>query len=142
MFVQRVKRLYGKYRHFVLYSLIGATGATIDFLIFLLLTSVTALSYLPANIISVSCGIANNFIWNVKFNFKVKERVFVRFISFYCIGLIGMGLSTLLLYLLVDLVGVGSILAKVMTIGIVVIVQFLLNKYISFRQKEKDKETE
>jgi putative flippase GtrA len=141
MFAQYIKRIYGKHRHFVLYSLIGATGASIDFLIFLLLTSVTSLNYLPANIISVSCGITNNFIWNVKFNFTVKEKLFIRFIAFYCIGLTGMGLSTLLLYLLVDLGGIESAFAKLMTIGVVVIIQFWLNKYISFRQKEKVEET-
>lgn len=138
MDLKRLRRLYGKYRHFILYAIIGASGVVLDFIFFAILTDVLFVNYLPANIISVSCGIINNFFLNAKFNYKIKEKLWFRFISFYCIGLAGMGLSTLLLFLLIDLATIPALWAKVMTIVVVTVIQFLLNNHISFRQKEKN----
>ena len=49
------------YKELIVYCIIGGTGATLDFLIYSLLTKEVGIHYQIANIVSVSAGIINNF---------------------------------------------------------------------------------
>lgn len=124
-------------RQLLQYALIGITGVTWDLLTFILLTKYLLLPYLVANAVSVSLGIANNFFLNAFYNFKVRDRLMVRFLRFYSIGLFGLGLSTGLLFLLVQMLAAGPLAAKMLTVVFVALVQFYLNKTITFTDGEK-----
>lgn len=121
------------------YAIIGFLGASLDFAFFALLTQTGNIYYIYANVISVSLGITNNFILNVLFNFKVKNNIFSRFLKFYSIGIFGLGVSIFLLYLLVETIQINPILAKIVTIFSVPLIQFYLNKYITFKGYEEKK---
>ncbi len=84
--------------------LIGCTGVTWDLVGFAILTHYLLLSYLLANAISVSLGITNNFFLNAFYNFKTRDRLFNRFIRFYCIGLIGLVVSSSLMFVLINII--------------------------------------
>lgn len=132
-----LKTLFLRYEHFVKYCMIGVTGALLDFFIFLILTQVNGLFYQYANIISVSLGIINNFFLNARLNFKTGDRLWLRLGSFYGVGMIGMGLSAILLHVFIELLSLPPLLAKLMIIAIVTLVQFTLNKCITFRKTQK-----
>ena len=68
-------RLLNRYRELILYCLIGCTGATLDFVIYAVLTEWAGLHYQLANFISISFGIVNNFFWNYFFNFKTHDHL-------------------------------------------------------------------
>lgn len=121
-----------KYRELILYCIIGCTGAGLDFVIFVVLTKCFLIHYQQANFVSVSLGIINNFFWNCYFNFKTKDRVLSRFVSFYSIGLFGWALSVFFLWLLIKMMDMNSIVAKLSTILVVTVLQFCLNKFITF----------
>jgi putative flippase GtrA len=127
-----IKGLYQSFRQFILYGIIGGISAGLDFVVFTLLCK-EGLNYQFANIISIHCGITCSFILNRHFNFKIKDKTLQRFLSFYIIGFIGLSISAGLLYLLVSLNQWNEINAKLLSIVIVAIVQFLLNKFITFR---------
>lgn len=127
-----------KYIHFIKYSLIGVTGVTLDITIFYLLYQKLGMYYQVANIISVSCGITNNFLLNSFLNFKMKDKLFKRFIQFYSVGLFGLGISAGLLFLFVEQLHIIEIVAKLMTIAVVTIIQFNLNKRITFKGYDKN----
>ena len=133
--LSRLKELYIKYRQFIVYSIIGASGAGLDIIVFLVLFNVFKIDKTVATIISTSLGIINNFVLNVLFNFKIKENLFKRFISFYSVGLVGLGLTVVLLYVFVDIFKFNTNLVKFISIFFVVLVQYNLNKKISFRNK-------
>lgn len=129
-----LRRMLKTYRAFVVYCFIGVTGVCLDFLIYYLLTQMCDVHYQVANAIGVSCGICNNFFWNAFFNFKQKDRLLLRFCSFYCVGLLGLGISAFLLWLFVGLFVWNELLSKVMIIFVVTVVQFTLNKCVTFRK--------
>ena len=130
-----IKKLWHCYRNLIFYCLIGCSGAGLDFIIYTFFTSYTDIHYQTANILSCSCGIINNFILNYFFNFKTHDHFLLRLLSFYSVGLIGLGITSLLLYLLIDCMGVSKVIAKLAAIFIVTIIQYTFNKYISFRSK-------
>ena len=124
------------YRELVVYCIIGCTGATLDFAIYASLTKWTDLHYQLANFISVSFGIVNNFFWNCFLNFKMRDHLLARLGTFYCIGMFGWALSAGCLWWFIELLGFNVLVAKLGTIVFVTVVQFCLNKFITFKRKE------
>ena len=133
--VSFIKQLLNRYKDFIIYAIIGGFCAGIDFGVYSVLCFL--IPYLWANVISTHCGIFCSFILNRQFNFKVKDKTIIRFLSFYIVGLIGLCISSLFLYILVDLAQANEIICKLLTIVIVAIIQFLLNKFITFKNKTK-----
>lgn len=124
-----------RFRNVILYGLIGGFCAALDFAVYSLLCHFDVLPYLWANVISIHIGIFTSFFLNRNFNFKVRDNSLVRLLSFYFVGLVGLGISTLILYLLVDVCQYNEFICKLITIIVVALVQFLLNKYITFKTK-------
>lgn len=136
-----LRALYTRYRTFILYGIIGCTGATLDFLLYSVLTLVFNVYYIYANIWGVLLGITNNFFLNRNLNFRVKDHTFLRYLSFFGVGILGLVVSVIALKILVDTLHVQQQLAKVITIFFVVGMQFLFNKMITFRVGESTAET-
>jgi putative flippase GtrA len=132
--------LWERYRSLILYGLIGLTGAFLDMAIFIVLTTRFGLYYQLSNLLSVTIGITNNFFWNARFNFKRWDRLFLRFASFYIIGIVGLLISAGLLLLLIGFLHLPTVLSKAMTFVFVALSQFVLNKRISFRNIRENAE--
>ena len=131
---KKLREVFQKYRELFLYCIIGCSGCGLDFVVYAILTSCTGLHYQLANLISVSFGIVNNFFLNYFFNFKTRDHLLVRLASFYCVGMIGCALSAACLWLFIECIGVNQLLAKLGTIFFVTVVQFGLNKFITFKK--------
>ena len=127
-----LRQLYNKFRELILYGIIGGFCATLDFVVYLILGKVMPI--LAANIISVHCGIFCSFMLNRQFNFKVKDKTPLRFIMFYIVGLAGLAVSELLIYLLSIRLGMDYRWSKLITVFVAALLQFLLNKYITFKK--------
>ena len=131
-----IKFLYNlllKNKQLIKYGIIGCFCVGIDFIVYWLLVQIVKMPYLYANIISVHCGIFVSFFLNRQFTFKVKNKTLLRFISFYIIGLTGLAISSGLLFFLVEKIELNELVSKAFTVIVVALIQFLLNKYISFR---------
>lgn len=113
------------------YAVIGVTGVAIDFIIFLLLVKVGVPAVI-ASIISVSIAIVNNFILNAYLNFKKKDHIWWRFLSFYTVGATGVILSALFIILFHNIIGISEIYAKLISVPFIVVFQYWFNKYASF----------
>ena len=131
----KMSKIVLRYKELILYCIIGCSGATLDFLVYAVLTKCCGFHYQVANFFSVSCGIINNFFWNYFFNFKTRDNLFVRLVSFYCVGMLGWSLSVGSLWLFIERLRFNILAAKIGTIFVVTIVQFCLNKFITFRRK-------
>ena len=119
-------------RQFIIYGIIGLSGATLDVIGYLLLYRKIGITPSIASFISVTVGITNNFLLNLRFNFDVTGNLTKRFLSFYTIGLSGAVFSALA----IELMQKGNIdptVAKLITIPLVVVCQYVLNKRVSFR---------
>ena len=127
-----LKKYINKYKNLLLYGVIGCCASGLDFAIYSLL--ILSINYILANCISVLGGITTSFLLNRKYNFKVKDRTFKRFVTFLSIGLCGMLISNLILYICIDIFDIHKLVSKLLSIVLVVIVQYLLNKNITFKQ--------
>lgn len=133
---QTIINLYYRFRNLIFYGIIGGFCAALDFGVYTGLCYWDIMPYLVANIISIHIGIFISFVLNRSFNFKVKDKVKTRFLSFYMVGLVGLGISEGMLYLMVTKGGWNEIACKLVSIVVVALIQFLLNKYITFRKQQ------
>lgn len=135
--MSKLSVLYFRFRNLILYGIIGGFCAALDFGIYTILCYLDIIPYLWANVVSIHAGIFTSFALNRSINFKVKDKTAVRFVSFYSVGLAGLGISELMLYLMVTVGGLNEVLCKLLSIIVVALVQFVLNKYITFKTKVK-----
>ena len=126
-----IKNLYRKYRNLILYGIIGSCSSGLDFLLYTLFVNV--FNCLFSNCVSVLAGITTSFTLNRTYNFKVKDQTIKRMLIFFTVGLCGMLMSNLILYVCIDCLEMNKIVSKLLSIGLVVIAQFVINKYITFR---------
>ena len=131
-----LNKLYHKFHHLILYGIIGSFSSSLDFTIYTILVQCLGLQYLLANCISVLGGITTSFILNRNYNFKVKDNTKRRFAIFLTVGLCGLMLSNLILYVCIDVIGLNKVISKLLSIVLVVFFQFLLNKYLTFKSKK------
>lgn len=131
-----LKNVFVKFRHLILYGIIGSFTSFLDFCVFTLLCSKLSVFYLIANCISVLIGITTSFILNRAYNFKVKDHAKRRFTIFLIVGLCGLGLSNIILFVGIDLFKANEVIVKFASILLVVGFQFLLNKFVTFRVRE------
>ena len=131
---EQIGKLYNQFRNLILYGLIGGFCAALEFAVYTVLCEFDIMPYLWANVISIHVGIFTSFVLNRSVNFKVKDKAAVRFLSFYTVGLVGLGISELMLYLMVTVGGMNELVCKLVSIVVVALIQFVLNKYITFKR--------
>lgn len=154
-----IRNLYYKYRHFILYGIIGGFCASLDFLLTVTLQH-AGMNGLLANVIGVVSGITVSFFLNAFLNFKQTDSILKRAASFYTVGLFGLGVSLIIL-IIGDItwgyshpttffgIRLGTnqvadstydwhyIIVKLISVFAVALLQFFLNKFITFRTYKK-----
>ncbi len=122
-------------RRFILYCVIGASGASLDFLIYsVLLKAGVVTNVQAANAPGYVSGTLLSFFLNAHYNFQTRDRVGLRLVSFCTVALLGYAASAGTLYVLVTRYGLNKYLSKLATLAVVVALQYNLNRLISFRK--------
>ncbi len=121
----------------VKYVLIGVLGLVVDFGIYTILTHFK-MNVEIANIISSTCGIINNFLWNSYTNFKVHDRMILRFISYFIVGQITTVFTTVSLFIFVTKLGYPHLIVKIVATFVATLIQFVIKKVVTFRKAKKE----
>ncbi len=90
--------------------------------------------YQAANVVGYASGTVVSFFLNRRITFGVRSRTMQRLAMFFGVAAVGYAVSALMLWLLVDHVLIDPRMSKLLTLPLVVAVQFLLNRYITFSE--------
>jgi putative flippase GtrA len=84
------------------FGIVGISNTLIDLGIFNVLTLVFGVYVVIANVISVSIAILNSYIWNKTWTFQdtTRDHLVAQFTKFVSFSLVGMGIQTLMVWLL------------------------------------------
>ncbi len=121
-------------RQFLLYCIIGFSGVGLDFGIYSLLVKTRLLDYQAANAVGYASGTLLSFVLNAKVNFRVTDRIALRLLSFVGVAFVGWLGSATTLHVLIGRFQWNKYLAKAGTLFVVVLLQYNLNRLISFRK--------
>ncbi len=139
--IELIKKYIERYRQFLTYSVGGIIASIIDFGLLYSLTEFVGLWYLASASIAVLLAATFNYLWqrNVVFN-KSGQSMLGQAFRFIIISGIAILLNIALLYVAVDMLGLWYMLAKVIVTGIVLIWNFLGNKYYTFKMHLHDEQ--
>ena len=116
------------------YTFVGGLAFIVDFGTLYLLTEFINLHYLISAAIAFSLGLLTNYFLSVKWVFSnraINSRS-IEFLLFTVIGLIGLGLNELFLWIFTDLLSIYYLLSKIITALFVYLWNFLARKYFLF----------
>jgi len=119
------------------FALVGLSGVGINMLVYTYLTTLSV-NYMVAASCAFSIAASNNFVWNVLWTFKGRGKdksIPKKYVSFFVIGFINLGVNLLILQFLVQYLQVGETLAQLIAITVVSGLNFLLNYLITFSEK-------
>lgn len=132
-----LERLPGPLRKLVLYGVCGGSGVALDFFLYSMLL-LAGVWYQIANIVGYIAGTLLSFVLNRAITFQVRDAPLRRLAMFLGVAAIGYTLSIAILWLLVDQLAVGPLMAKAVSLVAVVVTQFGLNYLITFRSATSD----
>lgn len=122
-------------RQFVLFIFVGTNSAVLDLLLLYTLVEVFGVWYLLAASISIGLLSILAFFVHRKFTFRftgnnLKLRYFIYLLTLFS----GLILNLLLLYYLVEVFKFWYIYASILTKLLILFWNFLLNKFVTFRE--------
>ncbi|HBK30447.1 MAG TPA: GtrA family protein [Porphyromonadaceae bacterium] len=116
------------------YGFVGGTAFVVDFSVLYVLTRFAGLYYLLSAAIAFIIGLAVNYLLSISWVFnrrKVNNRFSELFI-FTVIGIVGLLLTSLLMWLFTEQAGLFYLISKIITTAIVLIWNFTARKLILF----------
>ena len=120
---------------FFLYCICGGAGVLCDFLLYYCVLNL-GISYQIANIMGYITGTLVSFLLNRHITFNVRDKMARRLMLFLSVAGIGFFVSAALLWILVSMLSIDACYAKLLTLPVVVTLQFSLNRWITFRQNQ------
>ena len=132
---------------FLKFGIVGASGMVVDFGVLYLMRNVLGLPDLWANTISFTAAATSNYFLNRVWTWRSTSRnVGVEYAKFFFVSLIGLGLNSLIVFLLKDTSIVPRFVdttldwdfwvAKIIATAIVMVWNFLANNFFTFRKKK------
>ena len=132
---------------FVKFGIVGAIGAIVDFGLTALCKGIFGMPDLVSNAIGFTVAATCNYILNRIWTWRsTSTEVGVEYAKFFFVSLIGLGLNSLIVFLLKDTTIVPRFVettvdwnfwvAKIIATGVVMVWNFLANNFFTFRQKK------
>lgn len=129
---------------FIKFGIVGASNTVISYGIYTLLTYI-GVPYVISNIIGFVVSVLNSFFWNNRYVFKKSDgekrnpwwTLVKTFLAYAGTGLI---LANVLLVFFVEKYGISKYIAPIITLIVTIPLNFIINKFWSFRTKKIDRE--
>ena len=121
---------------FVRFCVTGGLNTLVDFVVFFLLTSSLNWPVSPSQVLSYSAGILNSYCINRRWTFQTRNRFFSReMLLFIGVNLAVLGVSVLSVWALTSRIGLGVLLSKLCTTALTMVLGFILNRLVVFRNR-------
>lgn len=138
-FLSPLQPFYRKYKEQLLYLFFGGLAFLVNLFTYALMELIV--HHLAANIVAWVSGVLFAFWSNKKWVFQsdVKSTggVLKELVSFSAGRLITLGLEELILWIGIDLIGMGSMFVKVVAQVVVTIVNYIISKWLVFKKGDR-----
>lgn len=128
---------------FFRYLFVGGFAAVVNIGSLNLFTEVFNIYFLYSNVMGFILGLLVNYVLSrfLIFSKEKTNKEFLEFVIYALIGIIGLGLDTLFMWIGTSLIGIYYMLTKIISTGIVFIWNFLARKilYVIINKKGEEK---
>ena len=147
MFTGIVKKLRNRFPRkslmgqFLRYMVTGGVAFVADFGLFALCLYGFGWHYLLANLVGLVAGLVLNYAMSILWVFTACKRILkkqkgIEFVLFALVGIAGVGINQVLMYLMVDGLGVNEMVSKMIAAVLVLMWNFGARKLMLFRGKK------
>ena len=134
---EKIRNLIAARREQLAYLVVGVMTTVINYIIYVLLTEGISLHYAASNVIAWAAAVAFSYFANGKWVYRSTGRRGWREAGEFVLSrLFSLGLETVLLLLLVDLLHADKLLAKLLVAVVVVVVNYLTGLLVFKRKKQ------
>lgn len=112
---------------------VGGGCTVIQYLILIILVNFADMVVVVASSIGFSISFLINYLLNRSFTFKSHVPHLTAFPKFMVVAGIGLGTNAVLMIIFYQLLGIYYLLAQMMTTGFVMVSNYLLHRYWSFK---------
>ena len=126
---------------FLRYLVTGGFAFVADFGLFALCLYGFGWHYLLANLVGLVAGLVLNYLMSVLWVFTACKRILktqkgIEFVLFALVGIAGVGINQVLMYLMVDGLGINEMVSKMIAAVLVLMWNFGARKLMLFRGKK------
>lgn len=123
---------------FAQYVLVGGLAFVVDFTALFVLTDYFGLHYLVSASLAFLLGLITNYLLCIAwiFDYRVLKNQAHEFALFSLIGVAGLLLNNLLMFLLTDLLDVHYLLSKAAAAGVILLFNFSLRRSLLFAERK------
>lgn len=143
--METIKKLYDKYRPMILYVFFGGCTTVVNMVTYWLCYNVAGIGNVPATIIAWLLAVIFAFITNKLWVFDskswAKDVVLHEAWSFFAARIATGLLDVGIMYLAVDVMHWNSILWKLISNVLVIILNYIASKLFIFRKKDTEEKT-
>ena len=125
-------------RNILLYSVAGATSTGVEGLVFFLLNQKLGLHYAPAYIVALALSTLTNWAVGRFLLFRSTENILKEIGGVYLASMIGMGLNLVLMWIMVDGLGIHEMAAWAIGTVIVFVWNYLIRAKFIYRGRIKN----
>ena len=134
------KSLFGQ---FLRYLITGGLAFVVDFGLFALCLYIFEWHYLLANLVGLITGLVLNYALSILWVFTACKRTFQKkkaaeFILFTLVGIAGVGINQLLMFIMVDGINLNELLSKIFAAILVLMWNFGARKLMLFKKKKDE----
>ena len=130
------EEFYHFVQQFTKFGLVGVSNTAISLAIYYTFIVLDPALYIVGNTVGFVVSVLNAYYWNNKYVFKKNEQGHLRtvFKTYMAYGST-FALGTVLLYVMVQMLGVSKVLAPLINLIITIPLNFLLNKFWAFKER-------
>ncbi len=120
------------------YGFVGGIAFLVDYGTLFGLTHYAGVPYLWSAAVAFLLGLITNYLISISWVFQHngKMQIWQEFLFFAFIGVIGLGLNELIMYIGTDLIHLHYMISKLISTAIVFFWNFFARKFILFNKKE------
>lgn len=116
-----------------LYLIVGGIATLVEWACFWLFSQVVNINYLVATALAFIVSTFANWLAGKLIMFKEWKNIFTELVKIYATSVAGLLFNLLLMWVMVDKIGLHEMLSKIIATGIVFMWNFLVRKYLIYR---------
>lgn len=139
--MNKLINVYNKYKEIINYGIFGVLTTVVNYVSYIIFTRVFCIDILVSNLIAWFLSVIFAFITNKLIVFESKKFtinvILKEGVSFVIARVFSLLLDMAILYVMSDLMGINDLIVKIISNIIVIIVNYVLSKFIIFKNNKK-----
>lgn len=121
-----------------MFTLVGAIGTLAHYVLLVILVEMVGIDAVIASMAGALLGAIINYVLNYQFTFVSRTSHRIALPRFLAVALVGFLINTSLMWVAVDFANLHYILGQVITTSVVLLCNFIGNRYWTFEEEQND----